>query len=116
MRPNFGNGGDVENLITKAKQNYVHRIRGSLVPRDASIIFEPADFDPHFNRVHDSNKIDELFKDVVGCEGIMDKMRSFQKVAQTGKMRGEEISDLVPTTFVFKGPPGEATNLMETTS
>ncbi|KAJ4494825.1 P-loop containing nucleoside triphosphate hydrolase protein [Lentinula edodes] len=106
MRPNFGNGGDVENLITKAKQNYVHRIRGSLVPRDASIIFEPADFDPHFNRVHDSNKIDELFKDVVGCEGIMDKMRSFQKVAQTGKMRGEEISDLVPTTFVFKGPPG----------
>ncbi|KAJ3994672.1 P-loop containing nucleoside triphosphate hydrolase protein [Lentinula boryana] len=106
MRPNFGNGGDVENLISKAKHNYVTRIRGSSVPRDASIVFEPADFDPLFNRVHDSNNLDELFKDVVGCGEIVEKMRHLQKVAQIGKTRDEEISDLVPTTFVFKGPPG----------
>ncbi|KAJ3985164.1 P-loop containing nucleoside triphosphate hydrolase protein [Lentinula detonsa] len=106
MRPNFGNGGDVEDLITKAKHNYVTRIRGSSVPRDANIVFEPADFDPLFNRVHDSNNLDELFKDVVGCEEIVEKMRHLQKVAQIGKTRDEEISDLVPTTFVFKGPPG----------
>ncbi|KAJ4477292.1 P-loop containing nucleoside triphosphate hydrolase protein [Lentinula aciculospora] len=105
MRPNFGNGGDVENLITKAKLNYVNRSRGTDT-RDASVIFEPADFDPQFNRLHNSNQLDELFKDVVGCEDIVEKMRRWQKVAQTGKMRGEEVSDLVPTTFVFKGPPG----------
>ncbi|KAJ3834013.1 P-loop containing nucleoside triphosphate hydrolase protein [Lentinula raphanica] len=106
MRPNFGNGGDVENLISKAKSNYVNRTRGSSVPQDTSIVFEPADFDPHFNRVEDSDKIDELFKDVVGCGDIVEKMRHLQKVAQTGKTRGENVSDLVPTTWVFKGPPG----------
>jgi len=106
IRPNFGNGGEVENLLGKAKSNYMTRNRGSAFAPDA-IVFQPADFDPAFDRAeHAGDKLQELFKDVVGCDEIVKKLRSFQRTALSAKRRGQAVGDLVPTTFVFKGPPG----------
>ncbi|KAF8065347.1 P-loop containing nucleoside triphosphate hydrolase protein [Lyophyllum atratum] len=105
IRPNFGNGGEVENVIGKAKANYMTRNRGSSDLGD--IVFQPVDFDPSFDRAqHAGDKLVELFKDVVGCDEIVTKLRSIQKTALSAKRRGQDVGDLVPTTFVFKGPPG----------
>jgi hypothetical protein len=104
-RPNFGNGGAVENLLGLTKSRYVARFRGSAPPTDA--IFEPEDFDPEFDRhLHASENLDKLFEDIVGCEDIIDKLRQYQKISRLMKTRQEDMSDLIPTNFVFKGPPG----------
>ncbi|THU96868.1 P-loop containing nucleoside triphosphate hydrolase protein [Dendrothele bispora CBS 962.96] len=104
-RPNFGNGGEVENMLAKAKINYTKRIRGVDAPIDT--VFEPVDFDPDFDRAnHASDNLDELFKDVVGCEDVVSKLRKYQNVARNASRRNKDVAEVVPTSFVFKGPPG----------
>jgi hypothetical protein len=104
-RPNFGNGGAVENLLGQTKIRYMARMRGSRSP--AVIVFEPQDFDPAFDRhLHADRNLDKMFEDVVGCKDIIDKLRGYQKVARVMKARGEDTGDLIATNFVFKGPPG----------
>jgi hypothetical protein len=108
-KPNFGNGGDVENLLSKAKLN--HQKRQSKLPfanRPLDTIFEPQDFDPDFDRDdRASDNIKTLFQDVVGCEDIVDKLEAFQESARALKIQGEDPREYIPTNFVFKGPPGK---------
>ncbi|KAF9021144.1 P-loop containing nucleoside triphosphate hydrolase protein [Hymenopellis radicata] len=94
MRPNFGNGGEVENMLGKAKTNFMNRVRGTMQDSD-TVVFQAADFDPDYNRsVQAQDKLSDLFQDVVGCEEIVRKLSSFQKIAATGHKRGEDIGDL----------------------
>ncbi len=91
--------------MSKAKANYMSRTGGTRPFPDT--IFQPADFDPDYDRgSHADANLDELFKDVVGCVDIVDKLREYQKTASAGRRRGEDVRDLIPTNFVFKGPPG----------
>lgn len=104
-RPNFGNGGAVENLLGQAKSRYMARFRGSRPP--AATVFEPQDFDPDFDRhLHAAKSLDKLFEGIVGCEEVIDKLRDYQKISLVKKARGEDPRDVIPTNFVFKGPPG----------
>ncbi|GJF00004.1 P-loop containing nucleoside triphosphate hydrolase protein [Phanerochaete sordida] len=110
-RPNFGNGGEVENMLGKAKNNY--QSRQSKLPtsqRSFDVLFEPIDFDPNFSRADNSDvNLEKLFEDVVGCEKIVEKLREYQNIARVTKQRGQdprEARHLIPTNFVFKGPPG----------
>ena len=109
-RPNFGNGGEVENLLSQAKGRYQTR-QASLPSYEKSldVIFEPHDFDPNFDRdAHASDNLEKLFEDVVGCEDIILKLGDYQRIARTMKARGMDTRDSIPTNFIFKGPPGKA--------
>lgn len=107
-RLNFGNGGEVENLISKAKTNHQGRI--SHLPssqRPNKWIFEPQDFDPEYDRGKTATlNLQKLFGDVVGCEDIVKKLEMYQNVSQTMKSRNMDPKSYIPTNFVFKGPPG----------
>ncbi|EKM60605.1 uncharacterized protein PHACADRAFT_189732 [Phanerochaete carnosa HHB-10118-sp] len=110
-RPHFGNGGEVENMLGKAKNNY--QSRQSKLPasqRPLDVVFEPVDFDSNFNRAESSDtNLRKLFKDMVGCEKIVEKLQEYQNIARVTKLRGREARKarhLIPTNFVFKGPPG----------
>ncbi|EFI27390.1 CbxX/CfqX family protein [Coprinopsis cinerea okayama7 len=107
-RPNFGNGGEVENLLSKAKQACLHR--RSKLPYDQRpkhIILEPQDFDPDYDRASNATKnLEKLFDDIVGHEEIKAKLAQWQKVALVSKSKGMDPRDQVPTNFVFTGPPG----------
>jgi AAA lid domain len=107
-RPNFGNGGEVENLLSKAKAACLSRrqkIPYSQKPRQ--IIFEPADFDADFDRSANATKnLEKLFDDIVGHAEIKEKMADYQKIALVAKSKGMEPRDQIPTNFVFTGPPG----------
>ncbi|KAJ7756425.1 P-loop containing nucleoside triphosphate hydrolase protein [Mycena maculata] len=108
IRPNFGNAGEVENVLGLAKKRYQTR-QNSLAPRDRSfdVVFEPQDFDPEFDRSsHASTNLAKLFEDVVGCDDIIKKLGEYQTLAATAKLRGKEVRHLIPTNWVFKGPPG----------
>jgi hypothetical protein len=107
-RMNFGNGGEVENLISKAKANYQGRI--SLLPlsdRPDKCVFEPQDFDTEWERGKNATtNLQKLFSDVIGCEEIVKKLENYQRVSQTMKARGIDPKAYIPTNFDFKGPPG----------
>lgn len=110
-RPNFGNGGEVENLLAKAKNNY--QTRQAALPaaqRSFDVVFQPQDFDIDFNRAdHSGKNLQKLFEDMVGCEKIVGKLEEYQQTARAMKARGRELKDLqdlIPTNFIFKGPPG----------
>jgi len=107
-RLNFGNGGEVENLITKAKTNYQTRI--SLIhvsDRPEQWVFEPQDFDPQYDRGRSATlNLYKLFGDVIGCDAIVKKLEQYQRVSQVMKLKNIDSKSFIPTNFVFKGPPG----------
>jgi hypothetical protein len=108
-RPNFGNGGEVENLLSKAKSS--HQTRQASLPskeRSLDVVFEPQDFDPNHDRdAHASDNLAKLFEDVVGCEDIIQKLGDYQQIARAMKARGMDTRDSIPMNFIFKGPPGK---------
>ncbi|KAG4427433.1 hypothetical protein IFR05_017084, partial [Cadophora sp. M221] len=108
QRANFGNGGEVENLITKAKTNYQSRISQIPIPdRPREWVFLPQDFDPDFERGKSAtSNLKKLFTDVVGCEAVIHKLETYQRVALSMKTRNLDPRPYIPTNFVFKGPPG----------
>ena len=74
---------------------------------DYEVVFTPQDFDPDYGRANEaSNNLRQIFKDVVGCEEIIAKLEGYQQVARSLKARGRQSDGLVPTNFLFKGPPG----------
>lgn len=105
---NFGNGGDVENLISKGKSNF--QARQSKLPaeeRSIDFIFEPQDFDPDFDRASGAEtNLQDLFKDVVGCELIIEKLDGYLQVAKGMRAAGLDPTGQIPMNFIFKGPPG----------
>jgi len=111
---NFGNGGDVENLISKAKSSY--QSRQSLMPeaqRSFDFVFEPQDFDPDFDRASGAEtNLQELFKNVIGCENIIAKLDGFLRVAKGMRAQGLDPRGQIPMNFIFKGPPGNPFTLI----
>jgi AAA lid domain len=105
---NFGNASDVENLISRAKANY--QARQAALPaaqRSINFIFEPQDFDTDYNRASGAEtNLQELFRDVVGCEGIIAKLDGFLKVVKGMRAQGLEPRGQIPMNFIFKGPTG----------
>ena len=115
-RPNFGNAGELENLLSVAKNNFQKRM--SHLPyyaRSPDILFEPQDFDLDFERsANAASNLKELFKDVVGCDKIVKQLEGYQRIAHASKQQGRDPRDLIPTNFVFKGPPGGLPNPVPT--
>jgi len=59
--------------------------------RPYDIVFEPQDFDPHFDRAtHASTNLQKLFEDVVGCEDVIAKLSGYQQITQGMKSKGLE--------------------------
>jgi len=113
-RPNFGNIGEVENLLSKAKLNI--QSRQSKLPLDQrrpEAPFEPQDFDPDFDRYSKaSENLIELFADLVDCDEIVKKLSQWQQMARSMKSRGLDYRKIIPTNFIFKGPPGGQINYL----
>ncbi|KZT25319.1 P-loop containing nucleoside triphosphate hydrolase protein [Neolentinus lepideus HHB14362 ss-1] len=107
-RPNFGNIGEVDNLLGQAKLRYQSR-QAVLPPHERTLDapFEPDDFDPEWARVETATvRLSNLFEDVVGCDAIVEKLEGWQTMAKRLKARGKDPRNHIPTTFVFKGSPG----------
>lgn len=109
MRPNFGNIGEVENLLSQAKRRCQTR-QGKLpaTQYSATAPFEPSDFDPDYDRSRNAaSNLSKLFEGVIGCEKIVEKLEIWQNMANNLKSHGLDARKEIPTTFIFKGPPGK---------
>ncbi|KAI1943949.1 hypothetical protein LOZ66_000537 [Ophidiomyces ophidiicola] len=82
-RPHFGNAGEIDILLDKAK--LVHQKRFSSRQTKSADILEPIDFDSDFDRA-DRALTNCRHKGVVGCEDIISKIEGYQRtVTRTGK-------------------------------
>jgi hypothetical protein len=107
--PNFGNAGDVENLISHAKAaEQQRRSAANSGDRRAEIVFLPQDFDENYDRATDATlSCQKLFADVVGCEEVIKKLERYQRIAATMRARDMDPRTQIPFNFIFKGPPGQ---------
>jgi len=106
---NFGNGGDVENLISKAKANYQRRQSALTADlRSTDYIFEPEDFDMDYQRTLSSagSNLQSIFNDVIGCEDIVSKLDGYIRTANGMRAQDLDPQGQIPMNFIFKGPPG----------
>lgn len=108
-RPNFGNAGEVENILSKGKDNYALRQQKlSADQRLDDVLFEPQDFDPAYARGETApDSIQELFKDVVGSDDLVSKLEGYTRSFNNALDLGMQPEELIPFNFVFKGPPGK---------
>ncbi|KAL2257139.1 hypothetical protein VTK26DRAFT_605 [Humicola hyalothermophila] len=130
-RPNFGNGGDVDNLLNQAKTRFRERTAAAAQKNAAScassssssadllpdslidiehrqpMVLTASDFDPEWDRgAYASSKCASLFQGMIGFESIIAQFQGYQRMAANLRRRGRDPRQIVPFTFLFKGPPG----------
>ncbi|KAL1795343.1 hypothetical protein ACET3X_007159 [Alternaria dauci] len=104
-RPNFGNAGEVDIILDRAKALHQKHKSSGKVKKFGT--FEAIDFDPEFDRgERAATEISALFQDVVGCEDLVEQFRGYQTTAATLKALGMDAREQLPFSFLFKGPPG----------
>ncbi|KAI1412142.1 P-loop containing nucleoside triphosphate hydrolase protein [Hypoxylon sp. FL1857] len=105
-RPNFGNAGEVDIILDQAKERQQRRL--SEFPGTKNVdLLAPEDIDPDFDRgERAATNIRMLFKDVVGCEEIVEQLEGYQQVVQNMKAMDMDPCSQIPFGFLFRGPPG----------
>ncbi|PNP38328.1 hypothetical protein TGAMA5MH_09686 [Trichoderma gamsii] len=104
-RANFGNGGAIENLLSKAKASYQKRLSAGKLKKKNQI--EAEDFDEDFDRTtrKDTN-VQALFQDDIGREDIIEKLEHIQQRVRELKFLEYDVREEIPFNFLFRGPPG----------
>ena len=107
-RPNFGNAGEVDIILDRAKALHQKHISAGKVKQFDTL--EAIDFDPEFDRgERAATNLPALFKDVVGCDDLIKQFQGYQKTASNMKALGMDPREQIPFNFLFKGPPGKCT-------
>lgn len=100
-RPNFGNAGEVDILLGRAKE---HHLRKKTSDPD---ILDARDFDEDFDRAERGpTNCRKLFEGSIGCETIISQMEGYQQTVATMKSLGMDPLEQIPFNFLFRGPPG----------
>ncbi|KAF1974109.1 P-loop containing nucleoside triphosphate hydrolase protein [Bimuria novae-zelandiae CBS 107.79] len=104
-KPNFGNAGEVDIILDRAKALHQQHLSNAKVKdRDT---FEAIDFDPDFDRAERAaTNLPQLFRDVIGCETLIEQFQGYQTTAANMKALGMDPREQIPFNFLFKGPPG----------
>lgn len=110
LKPNFGNGGAVENLLSLAISNFEARMQtagASATARAADRTLTAADFAPAKGAKTISRaNAEELFSDLIGCKPVLEKLREMQATLHYAELRGADPRTKVEWCFTFTGSPG----------
>lgn len=111
---NFGNAGEIDVLLDRAKAAQQVRLNG-LEDDSTSLITElrEMDFDADFDRQDRAeSNIQEAFENFVGAEALVAQFQTYQRIAQNSKDMGLDPRAQIPFNFLFRGPPGESIKLL----
>ncbi|KAF3914170.1 hypothetical protein AA313_de0210225 [Arthrobotrys entomopaga] len=104
QKSNFGNAGEVENLLNVAKERMLKR---QIDGEDMTSELLAIDFDPDHDRgTRADNSLRDLFKDLIGVDDVMQRFEDYQTTAMMMRGRGIDPQQHIPMLFIFKGPPG----------
>ncbi|KAF5657235.1 DNA dependent ATPase DNA helicase B [Fusarium heterosporum] len=102
-RPNFGNAGEIDILLDRAKASHQKRVSSGLVKRHGTL--EAVDFDEEYDRAEKGDTdIKKLFAGDVGRERLISVLQGYQKRVREAKRL--EFDPEIPFNFLFRGPPG----------
>lgn len=110
-RQNFGNAGEVDILLDRAKEAQQIRLNELEENTSTSLVteFHVVDFDPdHDRQDRAESNIREGFTDFVGADALVAKFQAYQRIAQNSKDMGLDPRQQIPFNFIFRGPPGES--------
>lgn len=111
-RPNFGNAGEVDIILDRAKALHQKHISAGTVKQFDTL--EAIDFDPDHDRgERAATNLPALFRDVVGCEDLIKQFQGYQTTAANMKALNMNPRDQIPFNFLFKGPPGRYAAIWE---
>ncbi|KAL8364569.1 hypothetical protein RB595_003720 [Gaeumannomyces hyphopodioides] len=106
-RPNFGNGGDVGNLVDAVQAACSSRCARVDGDEDLDMTLLPEDFDPDWRRdTVARERCADLFGDMEGIQDIIDEFQRYQAMAARLRTRGHDPRRHIPWALVFRGPPG----------
>ena len=102
---NFGNGGEIDNLLGRAIASFRHRF-GNNPPevQSGNVCLEPEDVDPSFENIfHVEDHIDSLFEGLVQIENLKEPFRGLARRSTFLRRNGRDPTRFMPFYFVFKG-------------
>lgn len=104
-KPNFGNGGEVENLLTRAKARW--QARQPEGENAENILLSNADFNPSLKSDKNGKEdISALFDGFVGFESTIALFKQYQARVLGMRRMEKDPRPYIPFTFIFSGPPG----------
>eukprot|EP00899_Mesostigma_viride_P022516 jgi/Mesvir1/3449/Mv11943-RA.1 len=105
-RPNFGNAGAVEHLISSAIMRMNARL-GSMSPVERGRVQEltAEDFDLDLAPVS-CGDLSSVFADLVGCEAAKNKLAEYTAIVEQAHKRGVDPLQNLSLCFRFVGGPG----------
>lgn len=108
-RLHFGNAGEIDILLNKAKMRLQKRVASLPNLGSGSItLLDAPDFDEDFDRADkDGVGIATLFEGVVGCKDIIRKLEGYQQLVKSLRKLKIDPSEEIPFNFLFRGPPGK---------
>ncbi|KAK7426670.1 hypothetical protein QQZ08_006848 [Neonectria magnoliae] len=101
-RPNFGNAGEIDILLGKAKESHQKRSSAGKVKRRGTL--EAIDFDAEFDRAEKGTDVQKLFEGEVGRDKLVALLEGYQKRVKNAKFL--DMDPEIPFNFLFRGPPG----------
>uniref|UniRef100_A0A8H7N5S2 AAA+ ATPase domain-containing protein n=1 Tax=Bionectria ochroleuca TaxID=29856 RepID=A0A8H7N5S2_BIOOC len=103
-RPHFGNAGEVDILLDKAKASHQKRRSAGGTKSD---ILDAMDFDEDFDRhTRTDTNVRALFDGDVGREKLITLLEGYQARVRELKSLGMDPKEEIPFSFLFRGPPG----------
>ena len=102
-RPHFGNAGEVDILLDRAKTS--HLSKKTRTPDT----LEAHDFDADFDRAKSApTNCRKLFEGVLGCDKVISQLEGYQRTVATMKSLDIDPAEQIPFNFLFRGPPGRS--------
>lgn len=99
--PNFGNAGEVHNVVNAAITKYTSRTREN--PKAAREL-QPDDF--LNDEAQQVESIEDIFRPMLGCDLILKRLRTMHTLIQRKKNKGMDFISSLNLNFVFVGKPG----------
>jgi len=109
LRPNFGNAGAVNNLVSNAmiaQQTRVKAIKDDK-ERQRERDLNRLTVEDFRGTTAKPKDVEEIFKQIVGSRGVIEQVRKLQRTIQLAKRMGKaDPFEDIPRNYLFVGPPG----------
>ena len=87
-------------MLDRAKAAHQMRLSSANMKHDN--LLEAGDIDANFDRgERAATNVRQLFRDVIGCEQVVQKLEGYQNIVANLKALGEEPKESIPFKFVF---------------